>query len=229
MFDTIALSILGLSILYSVWKGMVREAFSLIALVAAYLTASHFYQEFAGWMADWIPGEALSLILSFIILFLATLLGLAMIGRLVRNFMQSGDTISGWDRILGGLFGMAKGLLLLVVFMIPLQWFDETYARLTEDSVVAPYLENWAEDLRENVGPAFSRSVPGALKGLRKQASGQEDFRDRVTDQKERLEEKLTVLSDNGLPPMDQYTDQDRMELDSILKSIEEDYNNQKK
>ena len=226
MFDTIAVSIIGLSILYSVWKGMVKEAFSLIALVFAYLMASNFYTELAGLMAGVITEETLAHILSFIILFLASLLGMAMLGRVVGKFLRSTDTISGWDRILGGMFGMAKGVLILMVFMLPLQWFDETYANWTEDSVVAPYLEGWVEDLRENVGPGFTRSLPGSLRGLRKQVPGFREIKEQVTDQKEQIEEKMSALSEGDHLPQEHYTDEDREELDSILQQIEDDHKN---
>lgn len=228
MFDTIALTVLGLSILYSVWKGMVREIFSLVSLVAAYLLASQFFADLAGWLEDWVPGETFALILSFVLLFLAGLMGMALVGRLARKFLQSNDSISGWDRILGGLFGIAKGVLILIAFMLPLQWFDETYARWTEDSVLAPYLEGWMEELRENAAPGFAKSVPGSLKGIRKQPGTLEDVKRQVTEQKKNLEETVTALKEGDIAPMEDYTESDQKELDSLLNKIEEGYNRQK-
>ena len=87
---------------------------------------------------------------------------------------------------------MAKGVFLMIVFMFPLQWFDETYARWTEDSLVAPYLEDWVDDIRENA----------------------------QADQKEQLKEKTSALTSTDSPPQDDYTKKDREALDKILNDI---------
>ena len=160
-FDIITLIIIGISIIYSVWKGMVREAFSLFALVTAYMLALNFYADCASLIREVITEETVANILSFIVLFLAGLLFVALLGRVVKKFLHSTHTISGWDRLLGGLFGMVKGVFLVIVCMFPLQWFDETYARWTEDSMVAPYLEEWVDDFRDNIemDPGFTRTL----------------------------------------------------------------------
>jgi membrane protein required for colicin V production len=224
-FDIFAFIIIGLSILYSVWKGMVREAFSLMALVVAYLVALNLYSNLAGLIEGVITEETLANILSFIVLFVVGLLIVAMVGRKVKKFLHSAHAISGWDRFLGGFFGMAKGIFLMIVFMFPLQWFDETYARWTEDSLVAPYLEDWVDDIRENVEmePGFNRSMPGSLKGIRKQIPSVDEIKERMAGQKEKLQEKTSALNGLDSPPQDNYTEEDREKLDKILNEIADD------
>jgi membrane protein required for colicin V production len=224
-FDVFAFIIIGLSILYSVWKGMVREAFSLVALVVAYLVALNLYSNLADLVGGVITEETLANILSFIVLFVVGLLIVAMVGRRVKKFLHSAHAISGWDRFLGGFFGMAKGIFLMIVFMFPLQWFDETYARWTEDSLVAPYLEDWVDDIRENVElePGFNQSLPGSLKGMRRQIPNVEEIKKRIAGQKEKLQEKTSALNGSDSPPQDNYTEEDREKLDKILNEIADD------
>jgi membrane protein required for colicin V production len=224
-FDVFAFIIIGLSILYSVWKGMVREAFSLVALVVAYLVALNLYSNLADLIGGVIAEETLANILSFIVLFVVGLLIVAMVGRRVKKFLHSAHAISGWDRFLGGFFGMAKGIFLMIVFMFPLQWFDETYARWTEDSLVAPYLEDWVDDIRENVElePGFNKSMPGSLKGMRRQIPNVEEIKKRIAGQKEKLQEKTSALKGLDSPPQDNYTEEDRKKLDKILNEIADD------
>ena len=237
-FDTVAFIIIGLSILYSVWKGMVREAFSLVALVAAYLVAINMYSNLAGVIGGIITQETLADVVSFIVLFLAGLLLVALMGRIAKKFLHASHAISGWDRFLGGFFGMAKGVLLLIVFMFPLQWFDETYARWTEDSLVAPYLEGWVNDIRENVElePGFTRTLPGSLKGARQMMPSLEGIKERMSEQKAKLQKKVSSLSeknkeiqepgsslsDSDMPPQEDYTEKDREQLEQILNQIEQ-------
>ena len=229
-FDVFALTIIGLSILYSVWKGMVREAFSLMALVVAYLVALNLYSDFAGLIDGVITEETLAHILSFILLFILSLLFVAALGRAVKKFLYSTHTISGWDRFLGGFFGMAKGTLLMIVFMFPLQWFDETYARWTEDSLVAPYLEDWVDDIRGNieVEPGFNQTMPGSLKGMRQKIPSLEGVKERLADQKKQFKEKTSALNLDS-PPQDEYTKEDREHLDKILNEIAGDSSSRKK
>jgi len=238
-FDTIAFIIVGLSILYSVWKGMVREAFSLVALVVAYLVALNLYSDLASFISGVITEETLANILSFVLLFLGGLLFVAMLGRGVKKFLHASHAISGWDRFLGGFFGMAKGVLILIVFMFPLQLFDETYARWTEDSVVAPYLENWVNDIREKVEiePGFTRTLPGSLRGMRQKMPNLDRVKEHMAKQKEKLREKVSSLSepepalqrkaplssDLDLPPQDDHTEEDRENLEKILNQIADD------
>ena len=223
-FDIFAFIIIGLSVVYSVWKGMVREAFSLVALVVAYLVALNLYSNVAILISGVITEETLANILSFIVLFITSLLIVALLGRMVKKFLYSTHTISGWDRFLGGFFGVAKGIFLMIVFMFPLQWFDETYARWTEDSLVAPYLEDWVDDIRGSVDlePGFNRSMPGSLKGMRRQIPTMEGINESISEQKEKLKEKTSVLTSLDSPPQDEHTKEDQKNLDKLLNEISE-------
>jgi len=224
-FDIFAFIIIGLSVVYSVWKGMVREAFSLVALVVSYLVALNLYSNVAVLISGVITEETLANILSFIVLFIVSLLFVALLGRVVKKFLYSTHTISGWDRFLGGFFGMAKGIFLMIVFMFPLQWFDETYARWTEDSLVAPYLEEWVDDIRGSVDlePGFNRSLPGSLKGMRRQIPTMDGINESIGEQKKKLKEKTSVLTRLDSPPQDEHTKEDQKNLDKLLIEISEE------
>jgi len=221
-FDIFAFVIIGISVLYSVWKGMVREAFSLVALAVAYLVALNLYSSMAILIGEVITEETLAHILSFIVLFIVSLLVVAMVGRAIKKFLHSTHTISGWDRFLGGFFGMAKGILLMIVFMFPLQWFDESYARWTENSLVAPYLEEWVDDIRESIDlePGFNRGMPGSLKGMRQKIPTMKGIKESLAAQNEKMKEKTSALSGLDSPPQDDYTEEDRKSLDKILNDI---------
>jgi len=223
-FDIFAFIIIGSSVLYSVWKGMVREAFSLMALVVAYLVALNLYSNLAILIGGVITEETLANILSFIVLFIVSLLFVALVGRKVNKFLHTTHTISGWDRFLGGFFGMAKGIFLMIVFMFPLQWFDESYARWTENSLVAPYLEDWVDDIRESVElePGFNQSMPGSLKGMRRQIPNIEEINESIAAQKKKLQDKTSALTRLDSPPQEEYTKEDRESLDKILNEIAE-------
>ncbi len=223
-FDTLALILIGASMAYSIWKGMVREAFSLIALVTAYLIALNYYPDLASFIGDVISEETVANILSFIILFISGLLFVSLVGRIAKKFLHSTHAVSGWDRLLGGIFGLAKGVFLILIVMFPLQWFDETYARWTEDSVMAPYLEEWVDDFRDNVGlsPGFTRSLPGSLRGVRQQIKNLDEIQEGMAEQKENVQDQISDLSIEEIPPQEHYSEQDREQLQKLLKDAAE-------
>ncbi|HWU83355.1 MAG TPA: CvpA family protein, partial [Methylophilaceae bacterium] len=72
-FDYAALAILGISILLSMMRGLVREVLALASWIAAFFVARLYTLELAPLLPDSIPSEALKFLAAFIILFLATL------------------------------------------------------------------------------------------------------------------------------------------------------------
>lgn len=142
-FDYIVLTILAASILISVVRGLVKEVLSLLAWIAAFIAANLY----GGWMArqlpEAVPGEVVRLVAGFVIVFLGVLLlgGLVnlAIGGLIR---ATGLTVA--DRGLGGLFGLARGIVIVLSLVIvagftalPRQpvWRDAALSPLAEAAV----------------------------------------------------------------------------------------------
>ena len=73
-FDYGVLLIIGLSILLSVLRGLVREVLALLSWVAALWVARVYTMEFAPMLPDTIPTLSLRYLAAFIILFLLVLL-----------------------------------------------------------------------------------------------------------------------------------------------------------
>jgi len=130
---------------------MVREIFSLLALVIGYLVAVHFQDNMAEVMGNWISNHTVSTILSFFILFVISLMFVASLGTLVRKYLLKSNTISGWDRVLGSVFGFVKGVVIVIIFLFPLKFFEDTYENLTEDSMVAERLEELTDQLGDQI------------------------------------------------------------------------------
>jgi len=88
--DYAILIIITLSALISVWRGFVKEALSLAALVLAFWVALTFQQVLANWLAPYIKTPSLQLIAAFAILFVLAMSSLdrftvwAAIERLAR-------------------------------------------------------------------------------------------------------------------------------------------------
>ncbi|MDP3086661.1 MAG: CvpA family protein [Methylotenera sp.] len=116
IFDYIVLIIIGLSVILSVMRGMIREVLAIVGLVAAFYVGVTYTNQLLPMMPIDIPNDALRILAAFLVLFLATLLLATLLGiALSAIFKKAG---LGWlNRFLGALFGVARGLLIVCVIV----------------------------------------------------------------------------------------------------------------
>ncbi len=116
IFDYIVLIIIGLSVILSVMRGMIREVLAIVGLVAAFYVGVTYTNQVLPMMPVDIPNDALRVLAAFLVLFLATLLLATLLGiALSAIFKKAG---LGWlNRFLGALFGVARGLLIVCVIV----------------------------------------------------------------------------------------------------------------
>lgn len=117
VFDYAVLVIIGISILVSLMRGAVREIISLLGWFAAFYVARTYAMQMVPLMPYDIPSEKLKILAAFVILFLAVLLIASLISIAISGLLKSIGL--GWvNRLLGGVFGFFRGLLIVVVLMI---------------------------------------------------------------------------------------------------------------
>ncbi len=115
LVDIAFFTILVISSLVGVWRGLVREVLALVGWVAAAWISYHY----ATWLAhEWLTGvpggEMTQLALGFVILFILTMIVCALIGRFLAKIMQQAG-LSTTDRLLGFAFGLLRGFLIVVI------------------------------------------------------------------------------------------------------------------
>ena len=115
-FDYVVLGIIGLSIFFSIMRGLVREVLALVGWVAAFFVAKTYTLELAPLLPKAIPTETLQYLAAFVILFLATLLIASLLAiALSQIFNKVG--LSVVDRGLGALFGALRGLFIVSILV----------------------------------------------------------------------------------------------------------------
>ena len=115
-FDYAVLAILGISILLSMMRGLVREILALASWVIAFFVAKFYTLELAPLLPQSIPSESLKFLAAFIILFLATLLVCSLLAIAISQVFKKAG-LSWLDRGLGAVFGLARGMLILLVLV----------------------------------------------------------------------------------------------------------------
>lgn len=115
--DYCILGILGVSIVISLWRGFTREALSLAGWVLAVWVALTFSGQVEGLLHSQIATPSLRLLVAFAILFLLTLLVAGLINYLAVQLIKK-TGLSGTDRVIGILFGLARGCVVVTVLVL---------------------------------------------------------------------------------------------------------------
>ena len=117
VFDYAVLAILLLSILISVWRGLVREILSLIGWVVAFVIANLYAQDVQAVLPSVLGLPILRFIVAFCLLLVGTIFLMALINwGILRGIAAAGLDLA--DRGLGGLFGLARGMVIVVAIVL---------------------------------------------------------------------------------------------------------------
>lgn len=117
LFDYLVILVLVCSIVISTLRGLIKEILSLVSWVVAFVVANAFSETLAGWLPEAVPGQILRLIVAFIALFIGVRLIMALIIMAFDAVIKaSGLTLA--DRGLGGLFGLARGCVLVLAAVL---------------------------------------------------------------------------------------------------------------
>jgi membrane protein required for colicin V production len=115
--DLAVLGVLVLSTAWGVWRGLVREVISLAGWVGAFLVANYLAEPLANALPASIANPDLRVIVAFAAIFVVTLTLATLVALMVSKALKASG-LAGLDRTLGGLFGVARGLLIAIVFAI---------------------------------------------------------------------------------------------------------------
>jgi membrane protein required for colicin V production len=117
LFDLAVLVVVGLSILLSVIRGLVREVLALAAWVVAFLVANLLAGQVAPWLPDAVPSEEFRLLAGFLGVFVAVLIAMSVLAIMVSKLVKNAG-LGLEDRLLGSVFGFARGLLVVMVAVL---------------------------------------------------------------------------------------------------------------
>ncbi|AJF05674.1 CvpA family protein [Geoalkalibacter subterraneus] len=118
--DIAILVILAAFMIKGLTRGLVKEICALAGLVVGGLAAFAYYAPLAQWLLDTlgVPSQ-IAVVAAFLALFLLSLVVFAVLGFVLSRFVRL-IFLGGFNRVFGGLFGLAQGAVLLALILFAL-------------------------------------------------------------------------------------------------------------
>ncbi|MGJ3495134.1 Pur regulon 18 kDa protein [Piscirickettsia salmonis] len=148
--DIVLLAIVGISTVLSLARGFVRELLSLLVWAGAFLGAMRYAPQFADRFHYFSKLPSVQYAISYICIFLAILLlGMLIAAILVRLVQKSELDLT--DRLLGVIFGAARGLLLVMLIVFAVNATD--FAKQSDwlGARLVPYLTQTVQWTRAHI------------------------------------------------------------------------------
>lgn len=156
--DYSIIAIIILSMVFGCFRGFVRELLSLVGWIAAFYSANFLTSSYYH-LIPFDFDESFKYIACYFLIFITILVLASIFIKLLNKFINSvGLSLSNF--ILGGFFGVIRGLLIVFVviflgektsFSINPAWANSTYIPIIKNSVknTLPYLpEEWFKDVK---------------------------------------------------------------------------------
>ncbi len=153
------------SVITALLRGIIRELFGLAGTVLGLLLASWNYTALASWLSRWITSLPAAEVAAFGIIAFGIMLGCTLLGRLLRGTARTVG-LGPLDRLAGAAFGLLRGALLGVLFLMIATAFLPPQ-NLLATSYLAPYFLAAAREVSFVVPQDLQRRIGDGIKSIR--------------------------------------------------------------
>jgi membrane protein required for colicin V production len=147
-FDYVLLAMLLASALVGILRGLIREAMSLATWVIALWCAARFDDQTARLFSNTLDDPLWQLWAARLVLFIGVLFAGSVLAWIVSYFVRR-SVITGTDRTLGMLFGLARGAVLAGILVLALELGGFAAEPWWRESKLIPYAAAVAAELRD--------------------------------------------------------------------------------
>lgn len=158
IFDYVVLCILIASIVISTLRGLIKEILSLVSWIVAFVVANLYGAQLAPMLPAMIPGDAVRLMVAFVALFIGVRLLMALVMLAVDAVIKASG-LSLADRGLGGLFGLARGLVIVLAAVILCGMTDLPKQDFWRDAMFSPLAETGVRTVKPFLPASIARHV----------------------------------------------------------------------
>lgn len=158
VFDYLVLVVLICSIIISTLRGLVKEILSLLSWIVSFVVANVYGEALAALLPELIPGAVTRLIVAFLVLFIGVRLLMGLVSLAIDALIKSAG-LSLADRGLGGLFGLARGLVLVLAAVLVCGMTAIPQQAFWREALFSPLAETAARTAKPYLPGDFARHV----------------------------------------------------------------------
>jgi membrane protein required for colicin V production len=156
--DYAVVGVFAVSLVVGAWRGLVREILSILGWVIAFLAANLLAGPLGPVMPQAIPSPELRIAVAYVAVFVASLMVTALLGLLLSKLLKAAG-LGGVDRMLGALFGAARGLLIVLAAALLAGLTSAPRQDFWRDSASGPLLVQAAQVLKPLLPQSFAERL----------------------------------------------------------------------
>jgi membrane protein required for colicin V production len=166
-FDIVVVVIVGFCLIRGLFRGLIKELASIIAVLAGFYAAYTYYPQVAAMLSRWMSDVAYRNILSFTLIFCGIFLVISILGVIIKYLLKI--AFLGWvDRFCGMGIGLIKGILIVSILLVMLTAFLPKGTPFLKKSLLAPYVSTVSEEMSKVVSKDMKRNFDDKLKEFKK-------------------------------------------------------------
>lgn len=158
-FDWVVVTLLVGSMLLGLWRGLVYEVLSLLGWIAAFVLAPWFASDVGAVLPMGESAQALRSAAGFVLVFVGVLFAAGFVAWVVKKLAEAVG-LRPIDRVLGALFGVARGAVLVLALAVVVHLADFAGAAWWKESVSSGVATEVLRGLRPLVPVEFGRYLP---------------------------------------------------------------------
>ncbi|HEN46749.1 MAG TPA: CvpA family protein [Mizugakiibacter sp.] len=156
--DYTILAVVVLSVLIGLWRGLVAEVLALAVWGVALWSAWMFGNAVAGHLPDGIHEPSARIFIAWGLIFVAVLVLGALLSWLLRMLVES-TGLSGSDRMLGMVFGLTRGLVIVTLTVLLLGFTPFPRDTWWQHSTLIPTFQSAATMISRRMPAKVSRYI----------------------------------------------------------------------
>jgi len=169
LFDIAIIVILGYCVIRGIFRGFIKEAAAIVAILAGFSAAYMYHGKVAPSLSQWIANPDYQLLAAFALVFFGVFFFITLVGVLIRVLARAA-ALGVVDRMFGAVFGGVKAVLLVTLIYIVLATFTPVGGMtFIKESKLAPPVvaagQAIVDMMPDGVTKAYDRKIGEFKKG----------------------------------------------------------------
>ncbi len=168
LLDFLIAIVLAMSVVAGFVAGFARVGIGIVALVCGVLFGFWFYGVPAAWVHQWVHSTAASNLIAFFLILFGCLTAGALLAKLVAIFFRW-TGLSWLDRLMGAMFGLVRGALIVVTAVAVLMAFvPRPLPNWMVHSITLPYAVDASHVISQAAPAGITNAFRDSLLEIRK-------------------------------------------------------------